>query len=84
MYETEIKVENTEIDGNLIDDLGWKNEEKLLDSLNQKSAFLKFKDGQLHCAACTGLYYIPRRLCIGLIAALILAGFCAILKSLKF
>ncbi len=44
MYETEIKVENTEIDGNLIDDLGWKNEEKLLDSLNQKSAFLKFKN----------------------------------------
>ncbi|MFN3487516.1 MAG: sugar transferase [Emticicia sp.] len=44
MYETQITEENVETQGNLIDDSGWKNEEKLLDAQNQKSAFLKFKN----------------------------------------
>ncbi len=44
MYETEKQEENPETDGNLIDDSGWKNEDKLLDSQNQESAFLKFKN----------------------------------------
>lgn len=44
MYETETQEEIVEVDGNLIDDSGWKNEENLLDVQNQKSAFLKFKN----------------------------------------
>lgn len=44
IYETKITDENVETEGNLIDDSGWKNEEKLLDAQNQKSAFLKFKN----------------------------------------
>lgn len=44
MYENETQEVNVATEGNLIDDSGWKNEENLLDALNQKSAFLKFKN----------------------------------------
>lgn len=44
MYETVNQELNSNQDGNLIDDSGWRDEESLLDSQNQKSAFMKFKN----------------------------------------
>lgn len=44
MYETTKNEGFENINGNLIDDSGWKNEETLLDAQTNKSAFLKFKN----------------------------------------
>lgn len=44
MYESVNEEVSLSKSGNLIDDSGWKDENSLLESQNQKSAFLKFKN----------------------------------------
>lgn len=44
MYESVNEEVSSKTEGNLIDDSGWKDENALLETQNQKSAFLKFKN----------------------------------------